>query len=243
MSGHLQSCFVAFVLTGLSISPASSNPFTDLFNNLGSREATKPADTREECLPRPGKLAANGRRWAYHLEGRRKCWFQTAETAVASVKKRVHHYTLTQRVTARERREAVLRKRKADVDARAELRRSIPAAVSQPTPPAPELEITDTTSVTVVGAAAIMPPAPVAESTTDRLTPDRPTPRGVDLETIRVSPSANDTITLPVRPTTSRADGWGWTATWLGSLLMALGLVSLLSPSLPKLVGLFSRSE
>jgi hypothetical protein len=243
MSGHLQSCFVAFVLTGLSISPASSNPFTDLLNNLGSREAAKPADTREECLPRPGKLAANGRRWAYHLEGRRKCWFQTAETAVSSVKKRVHQYALTQRVTARERREASLRKRKADVDARAEVLRPAPAEMSRPTPSAPELKMADTALIATMKRAAVMPAAPIAESMTDQITPDRPTPRFLDAEAFRLLPAANDTITSPVLPATSRANGWARTATWLGLLLMALGLASLLSPSLPKLIGLFSRSE
>jgi uncharacterized membrane protein len=177
------------------------------------------------------------------LEGHRKCWFQTAEGVVASAKKRMHQYAVKQLVTVRERREAALRKRKAEVNARAELRRSAPAVITRLTPSAPELKAADTAHIASMAAAPVIPPAPVTESATDQLTPDRPTPRLVDVETISVSPSANNTITSPVVPRTSRADGWGWTATWLGSLLMALGLVSLLSPSLPKLVGLFSRSE
>jgi hypothetical protein len=248
MSGHLQSCVAAFLLTGLSISAASSNPLTDLFS-FGSKEAATPAPApaQEECLRRPGKLAADGRRWVYRLEGHRRCWHQTAEGVVASVKKRVHHYAAKQRATAHERREAALRKRKADVNARAEVLRSAPAQMSQPTPSAPELRVADTASIPAMRAAAVMPPAPVAESATDQLTSDHPTPRVVAVETLRVS-SANDTITAPIlpaasvasRPAKARDDGWGLTATWLGALLIALGLVSVLSSGLPRV---FSRFE
>jgi hypothetical protein len=244
MSGHLQSCFAAFLLTGLSISPASSNPFTDLFS-FRSRETTAPVPAQEECLSQPGKLAADGQHWVYRLEGHRKCWFQTAGGVVASVKKRVHHYAVKQRVTALARREAALRKRKADVDARAELRRSAPVEMSQPTLSARELKMTDAAAVPVMGAAPPVQPALVAESATDQLPPDRPAPRLVDVETLRVSPSASDTIGFSGHPAMPIAeagdDGRGWTATWIGVLLMALGLVSILSSGLPMLLGLLSR--
>ena len=246
MSGHLQSCFAAFLLTGLSITPASSNPLTDLFS-FGSKEATAPAPAQEECLPRPGKLAADGRRWVYRFEGHRRCWFQTAEGVVASVKKRVRHYAVKQRATAHERREAALRRRKADVNARAEVLRSAPTELSQPTPSAPEqLNVPGAARARAMEAAAIAPQAPVAGSATDQLTPDRPTPRLVDVETLRVSPSATNTVeAIPVafRLAETGDDGRGWAATQLGALLMALGVVSLLGASLPALAGLFSRSE
>jgi hypothetical protein len=261
MSGHLRSCFAGFLLAGLSIfsiSPASSNPLADLFG-ADSKEAAAPAPApaQEECLPQPGKLATDGQRWVYRSEGHRKCWFQTAEGAVAAVKKPVRNSAVKQRVTARERREAALRKRKADADARAEVLRSTPAEMSQPAPSAPAPKVADTLPTPATGAAAVVPPAPVAASTpdqvtTDQVTPDRPTPRVVDVETVGVSSPASDTMTSPVpremipvayRFAETGDDGWRWTATRLGLVLMALGLICLLGSSLPMLVGLFSRSE
>jgi hypothetical protein len=249
MFGHLRSCFAAFLLAGLSISPASSNPFTDLFSTgskeapaPASKEAAAPAPAQEECLQQPGKLAADGKRWVYHSDGRRKCWF---ETAVGASRKPVHHYVVKQRVISRERREATLPK--ADADARAEVLRSAPAEVSQPAPSAPEqLKVADAAPVAAMGDAALVPPAPAAASAIDQRASDRPTPRVVNVEMLRVSQSADDTIassTLPATPIAEAGDdGRGWTATWLGLLLMALGLVSLLSSGLPMLIGLFSRS-
>src|SRR3974390_667251 len=112
MSGHVRSCFAALLLAALSIfsiSPASSNPLDDLFS-AGPKEATAPAPApAQECLPQPGKLATDGQRWVYRSEGHRKCWFQTAEGAVAAAKKPVRNYAVKQRVTARERSEASLR--------------------------------------------------------------------------------------------------------------------------------------
>ena len=249
MSDHLRSCFAAFLLAGLLISPASSNPFADLFNTA-PREATAPAPAQEACLLQPGKLTADGLRWVYRSEGHRKCWFQTAEV-VASMERPARRHFVKQRVTAPESSEAALRERKAGVNARAELLRSAPAEMSQPTPSAPELKVADAAPVPAMGAAALVPPAPVAESAIDQLTPDRPTPRLVDVEMLRVSPSANDTIpssvlrAIPIAFPLAEAgdDGRGRTATRLGVLLMALGLVSLLSSGLPVLLGLFSRSE
>jgi hypothetical protein len=251
MSGNLRSCFAAFLVAGLSISPASSNPLADLFS-AGPKQATAPAPAQEECLLQPGKLATDGQHWVYRSEGHRKCWFQTAEGAVAAIKKPVRNYVVKQDVTARERREAALRKRKADANARAEVLRSTPVEISHPAPPAPEFKVADTLPAPATGVAAVAPPASVAESSTDQLTPDRPTPRVVDVETVGVSSSASDTVTSPLpRETIPVAyrfaetgdDGWSWTATRLGVLLMALGLVSLLVSSLPVLFGLFSRSE
>jgi hypothetical protein len=249
MYDHLRSCFAAFLLAGLSISPASSNPLADLFS-ASSREtpAPAPAPAQEECLRQPGKLAADGQRWVYHSDGHRKCWFQTA---VGAFIRPVQHYVVKQHVASRERREAALPKRKADVDARAEVLRSSLDEMSQPTPSAPKLKVAQAAPAQAAEAAAIDPPAPVAESATDQLTPDRPTLRLVDVETLRVSPTANvtlDSSVLPEIPIAFRLaeagdDGRGWTMTLLGVLLMALGLVSLMSASLPALVGLFSRTE
>ncbi len=238
MSGHLRFCFAAFVLlAGLPTSPASSNPFADFFNTA-PRQATAPASAEEECLPRPGKSTTAGQHWVYRLEGHRRCWFQAAE-GIETGKKQVRDRAAKPRAAAPEENETARRKRKAVVDARAELLRSAPAETSQPTSRASELKVVDAASFLVMGAAALMPPASIAVAT-DQLTPDHPTPRQVDVETLlAAAPAASDAVAASVPPAAPVAspiaevadDGRGWTATWLGVLLMALGLVSVLGSS------------
>jgi hypothetical protein len=249
MSGHLRSCFAACVLlAALSTSPASSNPFDFLFN-AAPAEATVPAPAEEECLPHPGK-STDGQHWIYRFDGHRKCWFQVADEVV-TVKKPVHHRAAKQRVTAPEESEAALRKRNGVVDARAELRRSAPAESSQATPPAPEYKVVDAAPVPTMGAAALVPPAPVvAKLATDQLTPHHPTPPQIDVDTLlAAAPAASDAVAVSAPRSTPAAvpiaeasdDGQGWTATGLGVLLMGLGLVSLLIAS-PTLRGTFAGS-
>jgi hypothetical protein len=206
--------------------------------NVAPQTATAPASAERECLPRPGKSTADGQRWVYRLDGHRKCWFQAAE-GIATVNKRVHHHAAKQRVAAPAENEPARRKREA-VDARAELLRSAPAETSQPTPPASELKLVDAGSVVATGAAALAPPASVANRATGQLTPDHPTPRQVDVETIlAAAPAASGAVAASVPPAPPIAfpfaeagdDGRGWTANWLGLLLMALGLGSVLSSS------------
>ena len=182
MSGHLRCRLAAFLLlAGLSTSPAYSNPFAALFN-AAPGEATAPAPAEEACLPKPGKSTADGRHWVYRFDGHRKCWFQAAEGA--PVKKPVHHPAAKQRVAAPEN-EFALGKQKAVVDARAELLHSAPAETSQPTPPARELKVVDAAPVPAMGAAALVPSTPiVANPASDQFTPDHPTPRQVDVETL-----------------------------------------------------------
>jgi hypothetical protein len=225
MSGHLRFCVAAFLLAGLSTSPASSNPFDALFN-AAPAEATAPAPAKEECLAHPGKATADGQHWVYRYDGHRKCWFQAAE-GIATVKKPVHHHPAKQRVTAPEENEAALRKQKAVVDARAELLRSAPA---------PEFKVVDAAPVSATGAAALVPPAPlVTKPATDQLTPDHLTPRQVDVETLLAA--ASDKVAASAPPATLGAvpikgagnDAQGWTAIWLGVLLIMLGLVFLVS--------------
>jgi hypothetical protein len=239
MSGHLRFCFAAVVLlAGLPTSPASSNPFADFFN-AAPREATPPASAEEECLPRPGKSTAAGQHWVYRFDGHRKCWFQAAE-GIATVKKQVRHRAAKPRVAAPEENEAARRKRKAVVDARAELLRSARAETSQPMRPAPGLKVADAASVLATGTAAFVPPAPIETLATDQLTPDHRTPRQIDVEALlAAAPAASDAVAASVRPAAPVAfpiaeaadDGRGWTATWLGVLLMALGFVSVLGSS------------
>jgi hypothetical protein len=238
MSGHLRFCFAAFVLlAGLPTSPASSNPFANFFN-AAPREATPPASAEEECLPRPGKSTADGQHWVYRFDGGRKCWFQAAEGS--AVKKQVRYRAAKPRVAAPEENDAARRKRKAVADARAELLRSAPAETSKPTRPAPELKVADAASVPATGAASLAPPAPVEKLATDQPTPDHRTPRQVDVEALlAAAPAASGAVAASVPPAALAAfptaeaadDGRGWTATWLGVLLMALGLVSVLGSS------------
>jgi len=246
MSGHLRSCFAAFVLlAGLSTSPASSNPFDFLFpGNAAPEEATaparaetEPARAEEQCLSHPGKSATDGQRWVYRLDGHRKCWFQVAKE-VATERKLVHHRAAKRLAAAPEEDEAAPHNGKQVVDARAELLHSAPAET--PAPPAPELKVADAVPGPV--AAALVPPAPVADKpATDQLTPSRPTPPQVDVDTLlAAAPAASDGVAVSVPPSTPAAaaplaeagdDGRGWAATWLGVLLMGLGFASLLISS------------
>jgi hypothetical protein len=240
MSGHLRFCIAAFVLlVGLPTSPASSNPLADLFNVSPPQTATEPApaEKERECLPRPGTSTAEGQRWVYRSEGRRKCWFQAAD-GTATVKQ-VRHRTAKPRVAAPEENETA-RRNKAVMDARAEMLRSAPAETSQPTRPAPELNVVDAASAPATGAAAFVPPAAVANGATDQLTPNQPAPRRLDAETLlAAAPAPRDAAAVsapsaaPVSSPIAEAadDGWGWMATWLGVLLMALGLASVLGSS------------
>ena len=191
-------------------------------------------------MSRPGKSAADGQHWVYRFDGHRKCWFQAAEEI--AVKKQVRYRAAKPRVAAPEENEAAPRKRKAVVDARAEMQRSAPVETSQPTRPAPELKVVDAASVPAMGAAAFVPPAPVANGATDQLTLDHLTPRRVDVETLlAAAPAQSDAVAAsapPAAPVASSIaevadDGRGWTATWLGALLMALGLAAVLGSSRP----------
>ena len=236
MSGHLRFCFAAFVLlASLSTSPASSNPFSDFFS-AAPQTATAPASAEKEseCLSRPGKSTADGQHWVYRFDGNRKCWFQAAE-ATATVKKRVQHHAAKHRVADRAEKETARRKRETVVDARAELLRSAPAETSQPTPRVSVLKVVDAASVVATGAAALAATAPVANRATDQLAPDQ-----VDVETLlAAAPAASGAVAASAPPAIPAAfpiaeagdGGWGWTANWLGMLLMALGLVSVLSAS------------
>jgi hypothetical protein len=240
MSGRLRFCFAGLVLlASLSTSPASSNPFADLFS-VAPQTAAAPASAERECLPRPGKSTAAGQHWVYRLDGHRRCWFQVTQ-GIATVKKRIDHQTAKHRGAAPAEDETARRKREAVVDARAEPPRSAPAETIQPTPPASELQVVDAASVVATGVAALAPPALVANRATDQLTPDHRTPRQVDVETyfLAAASATSDAVTASVPPAARVAfpiaeagdDGRGWTANWLGLLLMTLGLVSVVSSS------------
>jgi hypothetical protein len=237
MSGHLRFCFAAFLLAGLSTSPASSNPFDALFNSAPAEAtAPAPAPAEENCLPQPGKPTADGQHWVYRFDGHRKCWFQAAE-GIATVKKRVRHHAAQTHVATPKENESALRRRKAVLDARDELLRSAQAETPQP-PPAPEIKVVNAAPDPATGPAELEAPAPaIAKAATDQLTSDRPTPRQLNVETLlAAAPPASDAVATSVssaRPaaisiTEAADDEPERTATWLGVLLIGLGLVSLL---------------
>ena len=182
---------------------------------------------------RPGKSTTAGQRWVYRYDGHRKCWFQAAE-GTATVRKQVRHSVAKPRVAVAEENEAAPRRRKADVDARAELLRSAAAETSQPMPLAPEFKVVDAASVPATRTAAFARPAVV-----EKLTPDDPMPNQVDVETLLAAATApSDAVAASVPPAPvaipvaeAADDRQDWMATLLGVLLMALGLVSVLGSS------------
>lgn len=232
MSGHLRFCFTGFVLlAGLSTSPASANPFDGFFNAApATASAPTPVKEKEECLLRPGRSTADGLHWVYRVEGHRRCWFQVAERT-ATVKKPVQQRTTKDRVATAGENETAARKWKAD--ARAELPRSAPVDASRPSRSAPT-QVVDAGPVLVAGSATLVSPVPIPNHANDRPA----TPRQVDVEALlAAAPAAGDVVAASAPSVTPFAfpaveagdDGRGWT--WLGMLLMALGLVSVLSAS------------
>ncbi len=243
MSGHLRSCFAVVVLfVGFSTSPASSNPFDFLFKPAPdeaaaptpARAETTPARAEDECLPRPGKSTSDGQYWVYRLDGHRKCWHQVDREVAA--RRLVHHHAAKRIVAAPEEDEPALPKRKAVVDARAEMPRPASVETPQATPPAPEINVADAAAVPRTVAAALVPSAPIAaNAATDQFTPNHPTPPQVDVDTLlAAAPAASGAaVSVLQRAPIAEAgdDGWGWTPSWLGLLLMGLGLISLLISS------------
>jgi len=240
MSGDLRLCIAAFVLFTSLPTSASSNPLADVFG-ASPQTATEPgpAEKEKECSPRPGTSAADGQRWVYRTEGGRKCWFQTAEgnATVKQVRDRVRA-AKARVVGANE----TARKRKAVMEARAEMLRSAPAEAPEPPRPAPEVKVVDVAPVQATAAAAFVPAAPVATANqaSDQLAPDHPAPRRLDEKTLlAAAPAASDAVAVSVpsaapvaAPIAERTnDGPGWTATWLGVLLMELGLGVVLGSS------------
>jgi hypothetical protein len=255
MSGHLRFrfCFVAFLLVGLSTSPASSNPFDALFNSAPApaeatapapAEATAPAPTapapaEDGCLPQPGKSTAEGQHWVYRYDGHRKCWFQAAETAV--VKKSAHHAARPRAADSKEN-DSAPRNRRAVVDARTELLGPTSTEAPQPTPPpAPQAQVVDAAPVPAMGGGAPLLPSAsvVAEPATNRLTADQPMPGQVDVEALLAAAPPTSDSAAAASPAGQIAaanphvghGGGRWTATLSGLILIALGLVFLLRAS------------
>ncbi len=234
MSSHARSGLSALFLVAFFSTPAASNPFTDLFspNAAAEQPAAATAPAREQCLPQPGRSTAAGQRWVYRYDGHRKCWFQTAEeTALA--KKPAHRRLARRSVGTPEQDESALRQQKDVGDARAELPRSASPETPQLVPSTPTLKIVRTIPVREADAAAQIPPVPPG---VDQPTPDRPSPRPVDveqllsdvppgIETPASAPAATPIATLGA----NTGGGEQGIPSWPGILLMALGGAALLA--------------
>jgi hypothetical protein len=241
MSGHWRLYVTAFLFAaGLSVSPASSNPLTDLLSPA-PQEAAAPAraadaaaaaaPAREACAPQPGKSTAPGRHWVYHIDGHRKCWFEANEAAV-SAKKQVHHHMVKRPAIAHEEKEAELRKETV-LDARAQM--LSPAPVAAPGPAAPAPEVADTASTRAREPVTAVPAAPiVAQPAINALTLEHAAPHPVDVEMLLAASTVDrDTAASSMSPvtadapSTASADKVESTSAWAGTALIALGLVLL----------------
>jgi hypothetical protein len=225
VSGHWRYCVAAFLLFGgLSTSPASSNPLTDLFN-FAPKEAAAPTAAQENCVLQPGKSTAPGQHWVYRRDGHRKCWFQ-ADQATVSGKKQIRHQAAKRPAIAPEEEEVALGKTTV-LDAQAQLLSAAPAGAPPPAASAPEG--LDTASVPAHGAATLVPASPIAaKPTIDQITPEHATPRSVDVEMLLAASTLDNDAAAssePVAPPVVGADDWELMAARAGMVLIALGFV------------------
>ncbi|MHC2625371.1 hypothetical protein ACVIW2_007403 [Bradyrhizobium huanghuaihaiense] len=233
MSGHLRLCQASLVLVGvLAAQPAFSDPLADLFNSP-AREPAATAPAQAECLSRPGNSAGADQHWVYRRDQGRRCWFLTEH--VSTVKKPAHRRVAHRRANPVENETAPPRRRISVVDARAELARSAPAEGVEPPQPPRKVKVADAafvvdTSTTPLMSAAAATPAPLPAG---QLTPENAVPAIGDVQ--KLGAPASDAASIQVPPVSIRvaeaADEGGWMATWVGLLLMALGIGSVLSSS------------
>lgn len=231
MSGYLRFCFAGLVLVEtLSTAPASSNPLADIFNTAAPQPAVT-SPPQAECLGRPGNSPAEGLHWVYRMDGHRKCWFLTE--SIAKVKKTVGRRLTKDRTASLEENGTARPTQSAVVDARAELLGS-----AQAQPPHPEVKIADAVSDLGTGTA-LMSAALIAEHGR-RPTPAQSLPDPVDVEQLlATAPDVNDAaissspLAMPIAVglVEARYEAASRTATWLGVLLMMLGMLSILSSS------------
>lgn len=230
MSGHWRFFVTTSLLfAGLSTLPAFSNPLTDLFN-AAPQEAAAPAPVQEACVPQPGKPVA-GKHWVYHLNGHRRCWFQADEATVPARRQIQLHAAKRSAIVASEN-ETASRKRAA-LDARAQLLSAAPPSAPQATTPAPQT--IDTASVP---ASEATPPVREASAaawpTTDQVRPDRATRPSVDVETLLAAstldqdtPASSMPPPTPDAPSVASSDDWESKAARMGMLLIVLGFAFL----------------
>jgi len=226
MFAHLRFCFPTFVfLASISTSPAYSNPIADLFNrNATPQQATTPTGPEETCVPRPGQSTRAGLRWVYLVKGKRKCWFQTAGVAT---KEYDRHRTAKPSGGASAENEST-QKRKTTGDASAELMRAALQETSLPMRPT-ELKVEDNATLPSTEAEASL------RTGTDRPTSDYRSKRELEVEALGPTHGNAAAASVPEAPPVmlliaEAFDDWP-DSTWIGGLLMALGLASVLASS------------
>lgn len=232
MSGYLRFCFAGLVLVGgLAATPAVSDPFADLFN-AAPREPAATSLAQAQCLPRPGNSTAEGQHWVYRMDGHRKCWFQAE--GITTIKKPFRRRPARDQVAGLDH-DTAARRGKAVADRRAELLRSAPAEAAQP-PHASEIKVADAGSILDASRAALLSGTPILDPSTGhdwsnqtapQVAVEKSLPATSDAATISVSPPMPVSLSLPEE----NDPGGPPAATWLGMLLMALGVVSVLSSS------------
>ncbi|WP_407159466.1 hypothetical protein [Bradyrhizobium sp. STM 3557] len=236
MSGHLRICFAGLALVGgLSSTPAFSNPFVDFFKNAPHEDAATTSSPQEECLPQPGNSTGEGQRWVYRRDGHRKCWF-LAE-GIATVQRPVHRRAVNRGAGPNETDKA-RRRRSSVADARAELPRSAPAEGVQPTPLAGQIKVADAASVFSTGTSDPMRTAPITNLPPSQLTLEQFVSPQVDVEKLLSvgrdadeKTSARSAVPAGMRLAEASDQRTDWMASWVGLLLMVLGVVAILSSS------------
>jgi hypothetical protein len=231
MSGHLRFCILAsFLFAGLTMAAAAaSNPLAALFGQ--SVEAAPQALAKPECLSRPGISTIPSQHWFYHSDGHRKCWFLAPGRIATSRRPATDR---TAKLAAA--RNVAARKREAVADARDEL---LTSTSPQTAGPAPKVELVDVVPVSPLGASRAVPMASVAANPTSDQTASAQTapPQfgggAVLVARAPVSVATPSFIVSPLAASQDVPDDSGrWSnASWIGRLLIAMGIVSLLSAS------------
>ena len=178
----------------------------------------------------PGKSMA-GKHWVYRVDGHRKCWFQ-ADEATVSVRRQIQLHAAKRSAIVAGENEAASRKRAA-LDARAQLLSATSTGAPQATAPAPQT--IDTASVPASEATTPVREAPTAAwPTTDQVTPDRATRPSVDVETLLAAsaldqdtPASSTPPPTQDAPSVASSDDWELKAARVGMLLIVLGFAFL----------------
>jgi hypothetical protein len=238
MFGQFRFGCAALLLVSGFVTPAASNPLTDLFsaNTVPQAAAAAPAAAQEACFRQPGKSTAPGQRWVYRHDGHRKCWFQ-AEAGTALARKPVNRHSGRRRAAAQESESAPPKDKEAIEDARAQMLSSAPAGASQPASHVPEIKLVEATPIADTGAAALGPAASVVgDATSNQVTPGRSASPQLSEETLLAAapavPDAVDTsadLVPPIAASTPKVTEAARLpmASWFGLLLMALGGLAL----------------
>ncbi len=218
MFAHLRCFFPALVtLTGVSLSPAYSNPIAERSDPKAATErAAAPAASQETCLSRPGTTSMAGQRWVYHRDGHRKCWFQTTEQP--RLRKPGGYRSANASVVTSPESESIRPKLRRVEDAQAKL---VPLRPESPQ------TLPSTLALEVKAAAPVLSAdrAYLLTGELDQPEPDKRTARQLDVDIFLTSAPSQR-----VASHTSQAldDKPGWPTTPIAVLLMMLGFSAIL---------------